>query len=223
VSQETYNLASFIAQCASVFIAVAVGVVVYWYTKETQQLREAAAAQLDLMREQLALSVKPYVFATIRNFTPQRPDGTVADPRAAYSCRVWNATDRPANNVNILIYNRARGYFWTDHEGADLLSRMDPLGDGKDVIARGAMAKDVGLRSVIDEYGSEAQPYLNRLDREIGDYSALFFRDVNGHLYVAVRICGRAKTSPNGTAFQPVSKSHLGIALKVKRERSSIW
>jgi len=188
-----------VIQCGSGVVAIFVAVVVWRYTTETQKLREAAVEQVELARRQLALSVKPYLFMKIIDFArggSELQNTPVAIIDATYRCRVWNPTDRPASNVNILVRNHSTGYFWTA-EGADLLTSMDPLEPGVDLIARGPKQMNDGLHLVREEYGADAEPYLDRLRHHNGrDYSAVFFRDANGQLYAAVRTADLQTEAP---------------------------
>jgi len=56
--------------------------------------------------------VKPYLFMKIIDFArggSELQNTPVAIIDATYRCRVWNPTDRPASNVNILVRNHSTG------------------------------------------------------------------------------------------------------------------
>ena len=76
MSQETYNYWSLIPSLAGSIISLGVGIVVFCYTKETQQLCRLSAEQLAISRrqgeqfaEQIAASTRPFVMCEVESKT----------------------------------------------------------------------------------------------------------------------------------------------------------
>src|SRR5258708_25393382 len=84
MSQEAYNLWSLILGGVGSIISLAVGIVVFWYTRETQRLRRQSELQTSVLRDQLSVSqrqadlfaeqilsaTRPFVMCEIESFAP---------------------------------------------------------------------------------------------------------------------------------------------------------
>jgi hypothetical protein len=198
MNQETYNFWGIILQIAGVVVSAGVGGIVWWYTVETRKLRiesekqvglfaqelKIGERQVGLFTQQLKMSIKPYLIGSIQEYYPggTRVQNTaVASVKAGYVCPVANHTDRTAHQVFLLLRNQATGFFFGDFV-ADVVSRS-PL----NFRAEGPCIMDDAEQQVRNVYGIGADALLQRLRLETQDYLAVFFRDIDGDLYVAVR------------------------------------
>jgi hypothetical protein len=203
VSQETYNLWSLIIGGVGSVISLAVGIVVFCYTRETQRLRKQSEQQTSVLRNQLCVSqrqadlfaeqvlsgVRPFVMCEIRSFEPGGsnfpPSHPIAAVKAKYRGNLWNPTDRVAHDLRVLVHDRSVGYFWSDEPPV-----LRKVGESADWLASGPIEKEEALRLPKTVYGKQRiQAQVKVLEQsENQDYVVVFFRDVNGTAYASLSL-----------------------------------
>jgi len=204
MDQTTFNRLSVIAQYASVAVSIGVGLVVWWYTRVTQGIRLQGQRQLELLQAQLhqgerqletlqmqvQLGLAPYLIARVTAYSRggQTVSGTqTADSRASKTCNVWNPTNRPAHQVCALVYTGGGNYFWSEEE-CDVLVDSDVAdGAGQGLTARQLPTQDDVLHAIQRQYRQDGDRYTDLVRNTAHGFLAVFFRDVNGNLYVAIR------------------------------------
>jgi hypothetical protein len=163
VHQYLYNLLSIIVAGAGI-------VVVCLYTWETTRLRDQSERQTALLQQQLSASVQPFVMCTVNKIKP------------GFHCtgQVWNPTDRFAHDLRVLVCDQT-GYFWTENSLV-----LKEAGERIEWVASGPVPGEEPLKFAGYAYG---ETRLQSQLKFLGQYKdkrhiAVFFRDVNGSVYV---------------------------------------
>ena len=203
MDQTTFNWWSVIAQYASIAVSIGVGAVVWWYTRVTKGIRvqgqrqlellqaqlQQGERQLEILQTQLQLGLAPYLIARVTAYRRGGqivPNTKIADARGSQTCRIWNPTDRPAHQVSALVYTGGGNYFWSG-EDCDVLVDYDGDGAGHELTARQLQSQDDVIHAIQREYRQDGDRYIDLVRDTAHGFLAIFFRDFNGNLYVAVR------------------------------------
>jgi hypothetical protein len=206
MAQDQYNLLSLILGGIGAVISLAVGIVVFWYTRETQRLRMQSEQQTSVLRDQLGVSqrqadlfaeqvrsvVQPFVMCEIAsldvgggNFQPGHPMRAV---RSVYRGILWNPTDRVAHNLRVLIRDPCFGYFWSYEPPV-----LRKIGESEEWFASGPVDGEQALHLLEKVYGDQRiRWYMKALEQNKNqDYVAVFFCDVNGTVYASLSLISK--------------------------------
>jgi len=198
--QETYNLWSLIVNIFGFVISLGVGIVIFWYTQETQRLRKESECQTVLMQAQLGVSqkqsalfaeqvlsaIRPFVLCEILNFVLGGVDFPPGHPiravKAEYRGNVWNPADRVAHDLRVLVHEHSTGYYWSDEP--PILKRV---GESTAWTAAGALDEDRALSIAESVYEAERMRFQRTVleQHRDQDYVAVFFHDINGNVYAS--------------------------------------
>jgi hypothetical protein len=200
MSQESYNLWSVIIGIAGALISVAVGIVIYWYTRVTDGLRQQSEHQTELIREQLQVSrrqaelfaeqvlsaIRPFVTCEITSFVRGGNEFPPGHPmrfvNAVYYGNLWNPSDRVAHDLRVLVHEHSTGYYWSNEPPV-----LRKAGESATWSASGPLDEDRALRHPENVYGAERIHFQRQVleQNRDRDYIAIFFRDVNGNVYAS--------------------------------------
>lgn len=201
MKSETFNIWSIALQSVGTLVSIGVGIVVWWYTKETQKIRQQGQKQIELLTEQVRqgqtqtmvareqvqhgsqqLRIQsqesrqsriPYVSA----FAVSR----TAD-KSRYLVKVSNPTEKVAHSLNVLL-RTAVGYYWSDNGIDFLVSARD--GHELGVFGPKDWTSIVGKTQA--EYGAQFNCYIKDMESVSGNILAVFFRDIEHVLYMSIR------------------------------------
>ncbi len=181
-------------------ISLAVGIVIFWYTKETQRLRRQSEQQTTFLQDQLAVShrqvtlfseqvesaARPFVLCEIescaRGGSAFPPGHAIRAVEAGYRGSLWNPSDRVAHNLRVLVHDHSTGYYWSDEPPV-----LRKFGEPTEWLASGPLDEAKALSLPVQVYGAERIRFQTKVleQHRDHDYIAIFFCDVNGNVYAS--------------------------------------
>lgn len=199
MSQGLFNLWSIIIGVVGLLISLGVGIVVFWYTRVTEGLRRESQRQTALLQDQLGVSrrqadlfaeqvlsaIRPFVACEIESFAPGGSTFPRESPMRAvtawYRGSLWNPSDRVAHDLRVLVHEHSTGYYWSEEPPI-----LRKAGEPSAWSASGPRDEVSALRCPDDVYGAERTRFHRKVleQHRDHDYVAVFFRDVNGNIYV---------------------------------------
>jgi len=182
MNQFDYARWSIILGVASLVISFGVGIVVFWYTRETQKLRKAAQHQLELSREQIRATITPFLDLRPGEVRQGQdvPHTQVAEVRPRMPVDLINVTDRLAYDVAVVLQSPVGLYCgYVDYVEAHAGRSEDVFTVGLD-----ALRDEEAFTHLAEHYGPEC---LRDLREREDMFGAVIFRDLRGNVCIIER------------------------------------